>query len=87
VASFKDSKARIEINREYLPTLKLYNPYETELNIIKDPEAKKFMQENQELARYFIDGLKRREDTLCKVAQFILDYQAGHFTSGGHYGR
>ncbi len=82
VASFKDSKARIEINREYLPTLKLYNPYETELNIIKDPEAKKFMQENQELARYFIDGLKRREDTLCKVAQFILDYQAGHFTSG-----
>lgn len=68
-------KVRLELNRSSLPTLKIYNPYENELDIIKDPEARKFLKENMEHAKGLIDGLKRREDTICKVTDHILNHQ------------
>jgi RNA polymerase sigma-54 factor len=74
VATAKNEKIRLEINREWLPHLRLYNPYEEKLDIIKDPEARKFMKENMNSARHLIDGLKRREETMCKVADYILNF-------------
>lgn len=68
-------KVRLELNRGSVPGLKLYNPYENDFNIIKDPEARKFMKENANAAKHLIDNLKRREDTVCKVADFILKHQ------------
>lgn len=74
VATVKDEKVRLELNRDWLPHLKIYNPYEDKLDIIKDPEAKKFMKENMDAARGLVDGLKRREETMCKVADYILNF-------------
>lgn len=72
-------KVRIELNRSAVPGLKIYNPYENELDIIKDPEARKFLKENMEYAKGLVDGLKRREDTVCRVTEHILNYHREMF--------
>ena len=78
-----DGKAvRLELNKGSVPRLKIYNPYENELDIIKDPEARKFLKENMDIAKGLIDNLKRREDTICKVAKFILDFQKDTLAKG-----
>lgn len=69
------AKVLLELNRACTPRLKIYNPYENEMNIVKDDETRKFLKENIDLAKGLLDNLKRREDTICKVAKYILDFQ------------
>ena len=69
------SKIRIEINRGTVPQLRIYNPYESDLDIIKDPEAREFLKQHMDIAKTLVDNIKRREDTICKVADYILSYQ------------
>lgn len=85
VAHVDNKKVRLEVNRGYVPDLKLYNPYEHDFNIIKDPEARKFMRENINAAKTLIDNLKRREDTVCKVANYIIAYQRDALTENSHH--
>jgi len=80
VASIKNQKVRLELNSEYLPRLRLYNPYENKLDIIKDPEVKEFLQKNMNAAKQLIDNLKRREETMCRVADCILKFQKDGLT-------
>ncbi len=72
----------LKLNRGWMPQLKFYNPYETESDISQDPEAKKFIKENRDSAKHLIDGLKRREETMCKVAGYILNFQKKCITDG-----
>ncbi|MFH1753193.1 MAG: RNA polymerase factor sigma-54 [Candidatus Omnitrophota bacterium] len=65
----------LELNREWVPQLRLYNPYENKLEVIKDPEAKEFLRNNMNSAKGIIDSLKRREEVMCKVADYILRHQ------------
>lgn len=73
---------RIEVNRGAMPGLKLYNPYENNLDIIKDAEARQFLKDNMGSAKSLIDSLKRREETICKVADHILSYQKDAISLG-----
>lgn len=75
IAKIENNKVRLEVNRSCMPDLKIYNPYEKDLDIIKDPDARKFLKENMDYAKSLIDGLKRREETVCKVADYILSFQ------------
>lgn len=84
LAAFKNKKVYLELNRDWMPRLKLYNPYEDKLEIIQDAEAKKFMKENMNGARHLIDNVKRREDTMCRVADYILKFQKEALAKGGH---
>ncbi len=84
IAKFEKNKVRLELNRGTVPGLKLYNPYENDFNVIKDPEARKFMKENINAAKTLIDNLKRREDTVCKVANYILHFQRDNLTKDKH---
>ncbi len=84
MARFEKNKVRLELNRGAIPGLKLYNPYENDFNIIKDPQARKFMTENINAAKSLIDNLKRREDTVCKVANYILSFQRDNLTKDKH---
>ena len=70
-----EAAVRLELNRGAVPRLKIYNPYTNDLDMIKDPETRKFLKENIGLAEGLIGNLKRREDTICKVAKHILDFQ------------
>ncbi len=82
IVSLKNKKVRLELNRGSVPGLKLYNPYEKDFDIIKDPEARNFMRENMNAAKGLIDNLKRREDTMCKVADYILNFQRDALADG-----
>lgn len=75
IARVDRNKVRLALNRESLPQLKLYNPYENNLDIIKDSEAREFLKENMDAAKGLLDNLKRRKDTICKVASYILTFQ------------
>ena len=42
------------------------------------------MKENMNAAKTLIDNLKRREDTVCKVANYILDFQRDALAEAKH---
>jgi len=75
IAYIKKAKIDIGINHSFLPELKFYNPYRNEADIIKEPEAREFIKNNESAAKQLIDNLKRREDTICKVASYLLTFQ------------
>lgn len=82
IARIKKDKIYLEINREWLPRLRLYNPYEHKLELVKDPEVKKFLKENMNAGKQLIDNLKRREETMCRVADHILRQQKDAIKNG-----
>jgi len=84
IVALKGKKIRIELNRQWLPRLRLYNPYENKLSVIKDANAREFMKENMEAARHLVDGIKRREETMCKVAEYILNFHKDSLRNNGH---
>ncbi|MFH1381048.1 MAG: RNA polymerase factor sigma-54 [Candidatus Omnitrophota bacterium] len=74
-ASIANEKVRLELSREAIPKLRLYNPYENKLAILKDPKAREFLKKNMTAAKGLIDNIKRREETMCRVAEYILTFQ------------
>jgi len=78
IANVTDKSIRLEINRGSVPSLRLYNPYASELDIVKDPEAKEFLKKNTKAANQLLDNIKRREDTMCRVAYHMLKVQQDH---------
>ena len=82
IASRKNNKIRLELNREWIPHLRLYNPYENKLDIVKDPEAREFLKKNMDEGKTLISNLKRREETMCRVADYILQFQKHYFENG-----
>ena len=75
VATVKNKKIRLEINRRVIPSLRLYNPYLKELDIVKDPKAKEFLKKNTKAANQLLDNIKRREETMCRIAYYMLDFR------------
>jgi len=84
VARVKNKTISIGINHAYLPELKFYNPYKNEADIIKEPEAREFIKNNETAAKHLIDNLKRREDTMCRVANYILTFQKASLNRKDH---
>jgi RNA polymerase sigma-54 factor len=75
LADLKENSVELQLNRGWLPQLALHNPYEHEPDVAEDSEAKKFIKAHMEAAKHLIDDLKRREETIYKVAHYILTFQ------------
>ena len=84
IAEVKDKNINLMLNRDWLPQLGFYNPYENQPEIAKDIQAKKFIKENMDSAKILIDNLKRREETMYKVASYILGFQIEGLMEGKH---
>ncbi|MFH0764106.1 MAG: RNA polymerase factor sigma-54 [Candidatus Omnitrophota bacterium] len=82
VAHIKKDKVTIRINRDWFPVIRFYNPYENKPDMIKDPEVREFVKVNESAAKQLLDSLKRREDTMCRVASYILNFQLASLKSG-----
>ncbi len=84
----EDGEIRIQLNEGTLPRLGINRLYEELAN--KSPkgarsglgEAEKFARENVERARFFIDTIRRRNETLLKTARAIADAQQAFFIEG-----
>ena len=83
IAEVKEGSIKLRLNRDWLPNIGFHNPYESEPAVVQDLESKKFIKENMDSAKGVIDNLKRREDTLYKVADYIINFQRGSFCGGG----
>ena len=75
IVDIRDRDLVLILNKAWLPQLEFHNPYEGEPTISNEPEAQKFIKDNKQAAKYIIDGLKRRETTLLKVAHYVLEFQ------------
>jgi len=84
IVDVKDGKLELFLNKNWLPQLAFHNPYEGEPDISEDKQASSFIKQNKESAKYIIDGLKRRENTLLKVAYHILDFQKEGISAHSH---
>jgi len=71
----------IILNDEAFPVLGV-NPFFDELSNSKETEARDFARENIREARLFIGHLKKRNKTLIRTANAILQFQRPFFLSG-----
>lgn len=71
----------LRINREYSDILQSYSSNkENSTQMEKDAVA--FVKQKIDSARWFIDALKQRQNTLMSTMQAILDYQKDFFCEG-----
>jgi len=71
----------IILNDEAFPVLGV-NPFFNELSNSKETEARDFARENIREARLFIGHLKKRNKTLIRTANAILEFQRPFFLNG-----
>ena len=86
MADFKisnnEGSLELILNKSNTKKLQVSNFYKNLLSKTKDKETKKFLQEKIEKAKWFVDALNKRDNTLNVVMQAIMAIQTKYFISG-----
>ncbi len=82
VAKGEDGKWAVELIDEYVPQLRISKRYLRLLEGNPDPQTKEFVKKKIESAKWLIDAIEQRYQTLRKVAQAIVDRQADFLEEG-----
>jgi RNA polymerase sigma-54 factor len=90
ILNIEDGNLIIEINKRNAPELKLSNSYKEMLSGYKnDPNKKKsqkdaiqFIKQKLDSAKWFIDAIAQREQTLILTINAIIDFQKDYFLTG-----
>ena len=80
--SYYDGKLILKLNKRNNRQVFVNKTYEKILAETKDKEAKAFITQKIELAQWFVDAIKQRENTLQNVMSAILEFQHDYFVSG-----
>ena len=80
--SYYDGKLILKLNKRNNRQVFVNKTYEKILAETKDKEAKVFITQKIELAQWFVDAIKQRENTLQNVMLAILEFQHDYFVSG-----
>ncbi len=81
-----DGKWKAELTEKNFPKIKLNDHY---LKVIKNdkrnikPEFKTFVKDNYEKAKWFLDSINSRRETMMLVMNYILDKQKEFFNTSG----
>jgi len=84
----KDGEFQLTMPRYTIPDLRINQRYQDMLHreekakTKQDREMVVFLRQKIESAKWFIDALKQRHDTLMHTMQAILDYQSEYFREG-----
>lgn len=78
----KDNEYIIELNDKSIPSLRLNDMY-SHIMKTNDKEAKEFVKNNLERAKWFLESLRSRKETLLKVMYAILHKQKDFFDNMG----
>lgn len=70
----------LRVSRTYVDMLQEYKP--TNASNTKDREAFDFIKQKLDSAKWFIDAIKQRNNTLLSTMQVIFDFQKEFFLSG-----
>ena len=82
VTKGEDGKWAVELIDEYVPQLRISKRYLRLLEGNPDPQTKEFVKKKIESAKWLIDAIEQRYQTLRKVAQAIVDRQADFLEEG-----
>lgn len=80
--TFKDNEYVVELNDKSIPSLRLNDMY-SHIMKTSDKEAKEFVKNNLERAKWFLESLRSRKETLLKVMYAILHRQKDFFDNMG----
>ena len=78
----KDNEYIVELNDKSIPSLRLNDMY-SHIMKTNDKEAKEFVKNNLERAKWFLESLRSRKETLLKVMYAILHRQKDFFDNMG----
>ncbi len=78
----EDGEIKVRLNDATIPKLGINRLYTELASRSSKGEAEKFAREKVEHARFFIDSIKRRNETLLKTAFAIAEAQKDFFTGG-----
>jgi RNA polymerase sigma-54 factor len=70
-----DGYWRVELNPNALPHVSINNYYASLIQREKNGSDSQFLKNNLQEARWFLKSIKSRQETLLKVARYIVDYQ------------
>jgi len=91
ILEVEDDKLQLSLNNRNVPELRISNTYADMLedystnkkNQSKDKkDAVMFVKQKLDSAKWFIDAIKQRQNTLMVVMQAIIDYQEAYFAEG-----
>ena len=87
IVSKEDDELKITLNDEGLPHLKINSYYRRLLAKAskENLEARRFLKDKMKKALWFLRSLDQRNQTIYKVAQFIVDKQKGFIEKGLEY--
>jgi RNA polymerase sigma-54 factor len=78
-----DGDYQIRLQNQYVPTLRINNTYRQLLkDKKKDPKTREFIKKKIEAAKWLIDAIEQRQNTLSRVAEKILDHQRSFLEHG-----
>ncbi len=86
----KDGELELSLNNRYTPELRINRTYLNMLESFSDSkgnstqkkEAMLFIKQKIDSARWFIDAIKQRQNTLYMTMKAIMDYQQEYFLEG-----
>jgi RNA polymerase sigma-54 factor len=91
ILEYEDGEFQLSLNSRNLPELRINNTYSDMLNEYQvnrknqsreQKEAVMFVKQKLDSAKWFIDAIKQRQNTLMLVMEAILDYQREYFVEG-----
>ncbi len=83
----KDEKLELSLNQRNIPELKVSSLYldmlkSYKINIKKNEKTIIFLKQKIDSARWFVDAIKQRQNTLMLTMNAIMDYQKEYFLTG-----
>ncbi len=66
---------QVTLNPRTLPSLSINQYYSSLLNDAHNEKVHQFLKNNLQEARWFLKSIQSRQETLLKVARYIVDYQ------------
>ncbi len=91
ILEYEDDKFKLELNNRNVPELRISNTYSEMLEEYStnkknqskdDKEAVMFVKQKLDSAKWFIDAIRQRQNTLMTVMEAILEYQKEYFKDG-----
>jgi len=83
IVSKEEDELKITLNDEGLPRLRISRYYRKLLaQASKDAEAHQYLKDKMKKALWFLRSLEQRDQTIAKVARFVVDKQKNFFESG-----
>jgi RNA polymerase sigma-54 factor len=83
----EDDELKVTLNNEGLPRLRINNYYRTLLakSLVDNPEASQFLKERMKKAFWFLRSLDQRNQTIDRVANYIVEKQKDFIEKGIEY--